>query len=217
MPIVLPNGAGLSADRRDSYKLNFSTHRSHAYGVHVAGTERRTHVTIAVPGHRLLTVHLAAVETARIRHSCIANRMHACSAGPAERHRAAGAVRQHKDSDSCVKRSRRPDADLQTIRGGASAGSRRSAFVPRLHHSGLALPVPPPHTPQPKSCVTLSKATDPEQRVPSLQEDVAVVEAPPAAPPVDLDWDALARELDMKSPLEIMDHVREPYTLHMPQ
>jgi len=34
------------------------------------------------------------------------------------------------------------------------------------------------------------------------------VEAPPSEPAVALDWDALAKELDEKSPLEIMDHVR---------
>jgi len=34
------------------------------------------------------------------------------------------------------------------------------------------------------------------------------VEAPPSEPAVALDWDALAKDLDQKSPLEIMDHVR---------
>jgi len=41
-----------------------------------------------------------------------------------------------------------------------------------------------------------------------LQEGVTAVEAPPSEPAVALDWDALAKELDEKSPLEIMDHVR---------
>ena len=43
------------------------------------------------------------------------------------------------------------------------------------------------------------------------------MEAPPSEPAVALDWDALARELDQKSPLEIMDHVsmiRLLYSLH---
>lgn len=35
--------------------------------------------------------------------------------------------------------------------------------------------------------------------------NAAAVEAPPAA---QLDWEALAAEMDNKSPLEIMDHVR---------
>lgn len=42
--------------------------------------------------------------------------------------------------------------------------------------------------------------------MPPQAVNAAAVEAPPAA---QLDWETLAAEMDSKSPLEIMDHVRK--------
>lgn len=44
-----------------------------------------------------------------------------------------------------------------------------------------------------------------------LTDNVLALQAEATTSPVpDLDYDALAKDLDMKSPLEIMDHVRLP-------